>query len=419
MPLDLIQRLGLALAVGLMFGVERGWRARDSREGGRTAGVRTFALSGLLGGVAGVLGQTLGGWAFASLALPFAAAFILFKQREQLADKDYSVTAVVAALLVFALGACAIFGDGRVVAAVAVVAVGLLAFKEALHGWLARLTWPELRSGLILLAMSLVALPMLPNQGYGPHGAFNPYELWLLTIAMAGVSFAAYAAIRVFGAARGLLLASIAGALVSSTAVTFHLARREKASPNALAHAGAALAAGAVMAGRLCVIAAILSPVLLPRLLPPLAVFAGVSAALALAAVWQAARNGDGQAESPMKSPLDLDVVFKFALILGLVMAAGRILAGTWGAAGLLPFAALAGLADVDAVALTTARMTTQGLDPRLAAWAILLAAGADSGSKAVIATLVGGPRLGALFAAGTLLAAAAGAAVYAALGLW
>ncbi|MBI5942009.1 MAG: MgtC/SapB family protein [Caulobacterales bacterium] len=419
MPLELFQRLGLALAVGLLIGVERGWHARDVPEGGRTAGVRTYALSGLLGGVAGVLGQTLGGWAFASVALPFATAFILFKHREQMAGKDYSVTAVVAALLVFALGAWAIVGDGRVVAAVAVVAVGLLAFKEALHRWLERLTWPELRSALILLAMSLVALPLLPNQGYGPHGAFNPYELWLLTIAMAGVSFAGYVAIRVFGASRGLLLASVAGAMVSSTAVTFHLARREKAAPNTLAHAGAALAAGAVMAARLCVIAAILSPVLLPRLLPPLAAFAIVSAALALAAIWRAARNGKGEAGSPMKSPFDLDVVFKFALALGLVMAAARVLAGTWGAAGLLPFSALAGLADVDAVALTTARMTTQGLDPRLGAWAILLAAGADSGSKAVIAAVVGGPRLGALFAAGTLLAAAGGAAAYWALGLW
>lgn len=419
MPLDVIQRLGLALAVGLMFGVERGWRARDSRDGARTAGVRTYALSGLLGGVAGLLGQTLGGWAFATLALPFAAAFILFKQREQIADKDYSVTAVVAALLVFALGAYAIFGDGRVVAAVAVVAVGLLAFKEALHSWLERLTWPELRSAVILLAMSLVALPLLPNQGYGPHGAFNPYELWLLTIAMAGVSFAGYAAIRVFGVSRGVLLASVAGALVSSTAVTFNLARREKAAPNALAHAGAALAAGAVMAARLCVIAAILSPVLLPRLVPPLAAFAVVSAALALAATWRAARNGGGEAASPMKSPFDLDVVFKFALVLGLIMAAARILAGTWGAAGLLPFSALAGLADVDAVALATARMTSQGLDPRLGAWAILLAAGADSGSKAVIAAVVGGPRLGVLFVAGTLFAAACGAALYWALGLW
>jgi len=202
MPLELFQRLGLALAIGLLVGIERGWRARDLAEGGRTAGLRTYALTGLLGGVAGMLGQAMGGWAFAAVALPFAAAFILFKHREQVADKDYSVTAVVAALLVFALGAYAIVGDGRAAAAVAVVAAGLLAFKQALHRWLDRLTWPELRSALILLAMSLVALPLLPNQGFGPHEAINPYELWLLTIAMAGVSFAGYAAIRVFGVSR-------------------------------------------------------------------------------------------------------------------------------------------------------------------------------------------------------------------------
>jgi len=413
MPLELFQRLGLALAIGLLVGIERGWHARDIADGGRTAGVRTYALTGLLGGVAGMLGQTLGGWAFAAVILPFAAAFILFKHREQAADQDYSVTAVVAALLVFALGAYAIVGDGGIAAAVAVVAAGLLAFKGALHRWLDRLTWPELRSALILLAMSLVALPLLPNKGFGPHEAFNPYELWLLTIAMAGVSFAGYVAIRAFGVSRGLLLASAAGALVSSTAVTFHLARLEKAAPNTMAHAGAALAAGAVMATRLCVIAAILSPVLLRHLVPPLGAFAVVSTGLALAAVWRANKDGKSATASPMKSPFDLDVVIKFALILGAIMAAARILAGTYGAAGLLPFSAVAGLADVDAVALTTARMTTQGLDPRLGAFAILLAAATDSGSKAVIATVVGGLRMGALFAGGTLLAAAAGVGVY------
>ena len=45
---------------------------RDIAEGGRTAGIRTFALTGLLGGLAGLLGGELGGWAFATLGLPFA-----------------------------------------------------------------------------------------------------------------------------------------------------------------------------------------------------------------------------------------------------------------------------------------------------------------------------------------------------------
>jgi uncharacterized membrane protein (DUF4010 family) len=76
--------------------------------------------------------------------------------------------------------------------------------------------------------MSFVALPLLPDKGYGPYQSVNPHELWLLTIAMAGVSFVAYVAIRVFGPSRGLILADAAGALVSSTAVTLNLARLNK-----------------------------------------------------------------------------------------------------------------------------------------------------------------------------------------------
>src|SRR6185369_7813955 len=171
MPLELFQRLGLALAIGFLVGVERGWHAREVADGGRTAGIRTYALTGLLGGVSALLGQSLGGWAFAGVGLPFAAAFILFKQREERDEGEYSVTGVVAALLVYALGAYATIGDWQVAAAAAVVATGLLASKGVLHGWLKRLTWPELRGALVLLAMSFVALPLLPDKGYGPYRA--------------------------------------------------------------------------------------------------------------------------------------------------------------------------------------------------------------------------------------------------------
>ncbi|WP_309646502.1 DUF4010 domain-containing protein [Phenylobacterium sp.] len=411
MPLELFNRLGLALAIGFLVGVERGWRARDVADGRRTAGIRTYALTGLLGGVAALLGQSLGGWAFAALGLPFAAAFILFKHREQEEDGDYSVTAIVAALLVFALGALAVIGDGRIAAATAVVATGLLAFKGLLHSWLERLTWPELRSALILLAMTLVALPLLPNRGFGPFDSVNPYELWLLTIAMAGVSFVAYGAIKTFGPSRGLVLASLAGAVVSSTATTLHLARLNRQAPDqSVMHAAAALLAGAVMAVRLGVVTAVLAPALFQRLVLPLGVFAALSSLLGLggALIRPSASTG----ASPMKSPFDLAVVLKFALVLGAVMAAARILSALYGAGGLLPVAALAGLADVDAVTLAVARMTTEeGLSLDLGVYAVLLAAAVDSASKTAIATLIGGRRFGGTYGAGTLLAATAAAA--------
>ncbi|MDQ0466976.1 uncharacterized membrane protein (DUF4010 family) [Caulobacter ginsengisoli] len=417
MPLELLQRLGLALAIGFLVGVERGWQARDIAEGGRTAGIRTYALSGLLGGLAGLLSGPFGGWAFFGLALPFAAAVIVFKLREQEKDGDYSMTAIVAALLVFALGAYAAVGDGQVAAAAAVVATALLAFKPALHQWLKTLTWPELRGALVLLAMTLVALPLLPDRAYGPHGAVNPHELWLLTIALAGVSFLAYAAIRVLGPSRGAILASLAGALVSSTAATLSVARLQRQRPNTAIHLAAALLAGAVMAGRLEAIALALSPPLAMRLAWPLGAFAAVSVLLGLVAVWRGRGQAPTETHAGVGSPFDLVSVLKFALVLGVVMAAARVLTGLYGAAGLLPVAALAGLADVDAVALASGRMAAQGLALGLAGLAVLVAVAADSLSKSVIAAVVGGWRFGLLFTGGTALALAAGGAALAVTG--
>ena len=104
--------------------------------------------------------------------------------------------------------------------AAAVATAALLALREKLHGWVTALTWPELRSGLVLLAMTFIALPLVPDDPVGPFGGVNPREIWLIAIVLAGVSFLGYAAVKYFGARHGVLLAAAAGGLVSSTAVT-------------------------------------------------------------------------------------------------------------------------------------------------------------------------------------------------------
>jgi uncharacterized membrane protein (DUF4010 family) len=391
--------------------VERGWRSRDLAEGGRTAGVRTYALTGLLGGVSALLARTLGDWALAAIALPLAAAFIVFKLREEQQVGGYSVTGVVAAILVFALGAYAVVGDWRLSAAAAVAATALLAFKPVLHSWLRHLTWPELRGALILLAMTLVALPLLPDRDLGPYGAFNPHRLWLITILIAGISFMAYAAVRAIGPTKGVFLAAAAGAMVSSTAVALYLARRTRESPEAVvAHAGAALLAGAIMATRMAVMVAVVAPALVRDTAPPLAAFAAVSLALAGLAALKGAASAAAAEAAPMKSPFDLGTVLKFALLLGAIMAAAKALSAVYGAAGLLPVAGLGGLADVDAVTLTAATVAAQGLDLRVCAAAVLLAGAVNSASKATLAAAVGGRKLGLLFGGGSLLGFAAAA---------
>lgn len=55
----LLARLGVALAIGLLVGLERGWRERDAPDRSRTAGIRTYGIAGLLGGIFAALAQAL------------------------------------------------------------------------------------------------------------------------------------------------------------------------------------------------------------------------------------------------------------------------------------------------------------------------------------------------------------------------
>lgn len=150
----LIARLGLALAIGLLVGLERGWQERDAPDRSRTAGIRTFGISGLLGGVLAALASALGSVSvLVGGFIAFAAIFAWYKAREAAHDEDFSVTSVIAGLGVFALGALSVAGDYRAAAAGGAALAAILASREVLHGLLKRLTWVELRPALILAVM--------------------------------------------------------------------------------------------------------------------------------------------------------------------------------------------------------------------------------------------------------------------------
>jgi uncharacterized membrane protein (DUF4010 family) len=412
--LELLQRLAMALGIGFLVGIERGWRHRDAPEGTRAAGLRTHALIGLFGGVCGAVLPLIGAVGFAALTLSFSAALIAFKLRESSKDDDVSVTGTLAALLLFALGVYAMRGDLRVVAAVGVTLVGLLAFKDGLHNWLGRLSWNELRSALLILAATAIALPLLPDRTIDPWDAINLRDLWLLTIFVAGASFAGYVCVRVLGAQTGVLAGAIAGALVSSTIVTAELGRRVRSGATSArtAAAGAALAAATSLARVVALAAVVAVPVawrIAPTLFASAAVFVGVGL------VW---RRGDAHgsasgANVTLQSPLDLRVVAQFALVLGGLMALGRIVSDAFGESGLLPFAASAGLADVDTVTLAASSLVNGGLDLGIGAHAVLIAVLANTAAKCAIAVATGGWRYGGPYLLAAAAALLVGAAVW------
>jgi uncharacterized membrane protein (DUF4010 family) len=419
--LDLLQRLAVALAIGLLIGIERGWTMREEAEGERTVGLRTLALTGLLGGVAGALALRLpgGGAVLGLVFLAYAIVIGFLRYREMARDKTFGATTVLAAYVAFGLGALAVVGDMGAAAAVGVAAAALLALKAVLHAWIKRLTWEELRAGLMLLAMTLILLPVLPNRGYGPFEAVNPYELWLMTILIAGVSSIGYVAMKWVGGRHGVALSGVAGGLVSSTAVTLSFSRLARETPGRRG----ALVAGAVLAGatmmlRILIIAASVNAGLLRWLLLPLVFAAAASAGFAGWHLWRSRDEGGG-APLALKNPFELATVLQFSAFLALVMIAAKGLtaaAGGWGAFGL---AAVSGIADVDAITLTLSRLGGGELAAETAAQAILLAAAVNTLAKAALAWIAGGRGPGVRLAVGAVLALASGLAGFALSTVW
>jgi uncharacterized membrane protein (DUF4010 family) len=411
MELEMLRRLALAAAIGLLIGIERGWQLRMQKDGRRVAGIRTFTLIGLCGGICALLSG--GTPVFLAVAFAgFAVSFALFEIQHMRLTRRYSATDLVAALLTFALGAYAVRGSMTAAGAVAVVAALLLAERRLLHGFLRRLTWPELRAVLLLLVMTVVLLPVLPDRPVDPWGAVNPYRIWLMTILIAAVSFSGYVAMRLVGERRGLLFAGLMGGLVTSTTVTWTFARlarhQEGMRPEVTA---AILGAWIVSLLRMSAIALAIAPNILSALLGPVA---AATAVLLLPAIFFYVRAGRSPGHPlALANPFDLVAVLKFGALLAAIMLAAK-LAGAWfGDSGLSLLGAASGILDVDPITLSMARLVqTGGAQPSFAASVILLAAFTNAVAKAVLGTVFGGWRLGLTLSLAMAAASAAGLAL-------
>jgi uncharacterized membrane protein (DUF4010 family) len=265
-----------------------------------------------------------------------------------------------------------------------------------LHAWLRQLAWVEVRAALILLAMSFLLLPILPNRPIDPWQAINPAEIWLLAILIAGVSFAGYVATRLLGDQAGIAITAIAGGITSSTATTLSLARLAREQPQATALlAGGILIAGTTMIGRVVLIATALAPSLLTELwLPASAGAMALLAAGGLLIMRDSAQKGP-PASLRLSNPFDVSNALKLAGLIGVVMVLAKIASGA-SATGVLLLAALSGIADVDAITLSMARMAGATVPTPRAVDAILVAVGVNTLAKAVMATIAGGRKIGA-----------------------
>lgn len=412
----LLERLGVALATGLLVGFERGWEQRAMSEGERVAGFRTFALAALLGACAAIVGEGAAG-VLAAAGVGLGAVAALGYYRTSTRERGRSATGAVALLLTFALGAMAGRGLFVEAASAAVVVTLILGFKPELHGLLDRIDREELLATIRLLLISVVVLPVLPNQGYGPWQALNPYRLWWMVVLVAAVSYAGYFANRVCGREGGSVATGLVGGLVSSTVVSLTLSRRaaaERGHEDALA--AGIVVASSIMFLRLMVIVAPVAPALLGALAAPMVAAGAVGLVLGgvLALRSRSERSSPAPPGIEHRNPLDLATAAQFGAFLALVMLASRGLGAALGDRGLYLVASVAGLADVDALALSAAALANDGTTTAEAAIAaMLVAAAVNTVVKAGITVAVGGVRLGARVSASLVAALAAGGAAW------
>ena len=386
-----LPRYVVALAIGLLMGLER------ERNPAAKAGLRTFALTALLGVLTAHLATAIGAlWLIAvGLLLVGAMMIAAYLHLPQEPEGDPGTTTVAALMLCYGLGVLVWHDEIQLAVMLGIAATMLLYFKPELRGISQRMSRHDLLSILQFAVLALIILPLLPNQDYGPYGALNPYQIWWMVVLIVGVGLAGYAALRLVGQQRGAVMLGLLGGLVSSTATTLSFSRHARASGEMMPVAVIVIVlANLVVLVRLGVLATVLAPGVLMQLLP---VLLGGLVAGGLGAAYGVHRL-QPQGELPtlaMGNPTELRPALGFGLMYGIVLLAAAWLSDWLGASGLYAVALVSGLTDVDPITLSSLRLhNLDKLTVAVVVNVITLALLANLAFKSVLTYVIGGGKM-------------------------
>lgn len=390
MELPALLRMLVAVALGLLIGLQREWSDP------RVAGIRTFPLIALLGFLAGSFSEPAGGWLIPAGLIAVGAVVVAARFGAQDADRP-GTTTQVACLVVFLSTA----GMALNYVAEAVMSCGflmvLLQSKGWLHAGIRRLGREDLHAATQLVLIGLVILPILPDRTFGPYAVINPFKIWLMVVLIVGISLGAYVLSRLVKASHGAFIAGLLGGLISSTATTVSCSRQSRASESAARWAAAVvLVSMPVVLVRVIVEVAVVAPEILPVTLPPL----GFQLVLMTGVVALSFRRcGDlTPATGERHPPSDLRAAIGFGLLY-MVVLIGVAAARDWfGDRGLYAVAAISGLTDMDAITLSSAQLVKAGQLEVGKCWrAILVGATANFCFKYGVIIALGHARLARL----------------------
>lgn len=366
----LLQSLGIALALGLLVGLQREW------EHNRLAGLRTFALVSLFGALSGMLAQAHGGWVMGGALIALAAITVpgyMASLREK--EADPGLTTEIALLVMFATGAITMLGHHMVAVVIAGSVMVLLQGKKPLHQMVHKIGENDLREIARLVLIGLVILPVLPNRSFGYDGVLNPFAIWLMVVLIVGISLVAYLISKFLSPSRGAAVTGILGGLISSTATTASVARRSNGPPgHAPALVAITLISAAVVFGRVIIEVMIVGSGVASEVLPPLLAMLALAGIIAVIAYRFSLKS---EPPSPGDTPpSELKGAVMFGLIYVVVLLAVSFAKEHFGQTGLFTVAALSGLTDMDAITLSTASLSQAGQLDASTAWRVIMTGG-------------------------------------------
>jgi uncharacterized membrane protein (DUF4010 family) len=336
------------------------------RRAARALRVSAPSQLGVAGALAGIIGRTLHPLAGVAIIAALSAILGLGFGRKR-SRKD--ATSAVAAVLALGFGVLAGSDEPALAVAAAAVVTLVLASRTESHKFVEHLNTTDVQAFARYAVIAAAVLPFLPNRPVGPLGAWNPFQLWLVVVAVTGFSFLGYIANRTIGERRGVLATALIGGAYSSTAVTASLAQRLRAGEEGPLTAGI-LIASAVMYLRVIVLVAVLSP---STLLPFLVVTSPASlVGLAVAAfAWFRTPKQQGASGPVGHNPIELLPAFGFVAIVAAGAVATRWAQQGFGQSGIALSLFVTGTFDVDAAVVTLSGLGVAAIARGLAALAI------------------------------------------------
>jgi uncharacterized membrane protein (DUF4010 family) len=380
----------LSLGLGLLVGMQR------ESVNSKTAGIRTFPLITLSGTICGLLAKEFDGWIVAAGLLAVTLLVVVGNLHRMKNDTAGSgITTEIAVLVMYGMGAYLVFGEKIIAVVITGVVTVLLHFKATLHGWVKRFGADDLKAIMQFVLISMIILPVLPDVTYDRYASLNPKNIWLMVVLIVGIGLVGYFIYKFIGSKAGVLLGGVLGGLISSTATTISYSRmaRNTEAVTRLA-AFVILTASAVSLVRVMIEISVVAPSSFRSFIYPLAAELLVMIILVVILFFQ---NRKEKTEMPAQNnPAELKGALIFALLYGAISFISAAVKENFNDQALYVVSIISGLTDLDAITLSTAKMTEEkGLETDLGWRLILVATLSNLVFKGGMAMVMGTRQLG------------------------